>query len=71
MYPLHQKESRSLENKDERHKGKVDSEARSQSLEGDLQRTPINTQQCLTDAYIQKGRQPVHPLKIRKLSWFK
>ena len=67
MYPLHQKESRSLENEDKRHKGKVDSEARSQSLECDLQRTPINTQQCLTDAYTQKGRQPVHPLKIRKL----
>ena len=56
MYPVHTEQSRSLEHEDKRHKNKVDGEARSQSLECDLQRTPVNTQQCLTDIYKQKGK---------------
>ena len=57
MYPLHHEQSRSLESDDKKHKSKVDSEARSQSLESDLQKTPVITNVSVMDMYRQKGKQ--------------
>ena len=57
MYPLHHEQSRSLESEDKKHKSKVDSEARSQSLESNLQKTPVITNVSVIDMYGQKGKQ--------------
>lgn len=58
MYPPNQEQSRSLESEDKRQKNKIGIEARSQSLESDLQKAPLSPRPSRAMSKMNQGKFP-------------